>query len=144
MLFRRKNPASPAAVNLELRLKREAFGTQFTLGTLTAGGTIFYTCEDAVRPEKIAGITAIPAGRYQVIINFSPRFQKPLPLLLDVPNFVGVRIHSGNTHEHTEGCILVGMARTHNGVARSREAMRLLQPIIEAGIKTGRVFLTIE
>jgi len=89
------------------------------------------TCEDAVRPVKVPGITAIPTGRYKLIVNFSQRFQKFLPLLLDVPNYSGVRIHSGNTAADTEGCVLLGTSRTKGGVTNSRYAMSLFMDKLE-------------
>jgi hypothetical protein len=72
-----------------------------------------YALEDVVRPKgvKIDGQTAIPAGEYKISLTMSNRFKKILPLLANVPNFSGIRIHGGNTSENTEGCILVGRAR---------------------------------
>ena len=73
---------------------------------------ICYTMEDIVRDgPKIAGKTAIPFGEYQCTISHSARFKRPLPLLHGAPNFIGIRIHGGNTSEDTEGCILVGRVR---------------------------------
>lgn len=77
-------------------------------------GDVFigYTLEDVVRSgPKVAGRTAIPAGNYPLTVTMSNRFKKPLPLLSDVPNFSGVRIHGGNSSDDTEGCILVGRTR---------------------------------
>jgi Family of unknown function (DUF5675) len=54
------------------------------------------------------------------------------PLLLEVPNFTGIRIHSGNSDHDTEGCILVGESRAPDWVGASRKAFELLFPLIEA------------
>ena len=89
---------------MELSLKRLWLSETTTVGTLAIDGTFeCYTLEDKVREKKIKGITAIPAGRYKVIITESPRFKRPLPLQLNVPGFEGVRIHPGNDAGDTEG-----------------------------------------
>jgi len=111
---------------MELLLKREIKTIDFTLGTLFIDGVEFCkTVEDMERMdgEKVFGKTAIPKGFYDVIVNHSKHFNKDLPLLLNVPNFEGVRIHSGNTASDSEGCIILGMVRTINGVGMSRVAM---------------------
>ena len=94
-----------------------------TIGELLIDG-IFecFTLEDKERPVKIKGETAIPKGTYRVIINESNRFKRLLPLLIDVPNFEGVRIHAGNSNHDTEGCILVGQTRNKNYIGQSRKA----------------------
>jgi hypothetical protein len=96
---------------MRLLLKRFEFKPTYTIGKLYVNGIYYcYTLEDVVRTEgkKVYGQTAIPAGTYSVIINLSNRFNRELPLLLNVPGFTGVRIHPGNTSKDTEGCILVG------------------------------------
>lgn len=94
---------------MELLLKRKYIKSEATIGELYVDD-IFecYTLEDSSRIEKVPGKTRIPSGKYEVVINHSPRFGEPMPLLLDVPGFSGIRIHPGNTAEDTEGCILVG------------------------------------
>lgn len=94
-------------MKLELFRNKSINGT--TIGKLFVDGVFeCYTLEDEIRCEKIRGITAIPAGVYSIIINMSNRFKRLLPLLQKVPEFEGVRIHPGNKHQDTEGCILVG------------------------------------
>lgn len=137
----------------QLRLIREVFKENFTLGQLSTPVGTFFSCEDtfrevlgrAVADWKIPGRTAIPMGNYRVIINFSQRFQKHLPLLLDVPGFQGIRIHAGNTHEDTEGCILIGNGRDvkRGAVTNSRAAMGLFQPALEQWLTKGDVYLQV-
>jgi len=130
---------------MKLKLTRDVFENEFTLGGLEIDGEHFcFTVEDKIRFVKIKGITAIPAGKYKVILTFSNRFKKVLPLLMNVPNFEGVRIHSGNTAEDTEGCIIVGKVRTDRGVAMSRDAMKELMDMLkEAHTKNENVEIEI-
>lgn len=105
------------------------------------------TVEDATREKKIFGKTAIPCGRYRVIVTYSNHFKKDLPLLLNVPNYEGVRIHSGNTSADTEGCIIVGAVQTSlndDYVGESKKAFDKLFTKIKQAIDAGQeVWLTI-
>lgn len=105
---------------MKLFLQRIAQTPEYTIGRLYINDNFFCnTLEDAVREEKIAGKTAIPEGIYNVVVNHSPKFKRDLPLLLDVPNFEGIRIHRGNTVKDTSGCILVGLNRVKGKVLDS-------------------------
>lgn len=119
-----------------LHLVRKWFTEVSTIGELFVDGQWeCYTLEDAVREgPKIPGKTAIPEGTYGVIITPSVRFKKDMPLICDVPEFSGVRIHSGNTSEDTEGCILVGQTRGEDCIGRSRMAFDLLFAKMKVGI----------
>jgi hypothetical protein len=87
---------------MRIIIDRFDFTDNATIGALTCGDFHCFTLEDTDRhlednPDgKIYGKTAIPRGTYKVIITFSNRFKKELPLLLNVPGFEGVRIHPGN------------------------------------------------
>lgn len=127
---------------MELLLKREIKTIDFTLGTLFIDGVEFCkSVEDMERlpSEKVFGKTAIPKGTYKVIINHSNHFNKDLPLLIGVENFEGVRIHSGNSASDSEGCIIIGMIRTINGVGMSRVAMQKFMERIKNQILTLKI-----
>jgi len=117
-----------------LRVERAEAGRIATLGMLFVDDAFeCFTLEDPCRPEKIPGETAIPYGRYQVVITDSPKFGRRLPLLADVPGFSGVRIHPGNTTADTEGCLLVGEELDGDRLLRSRVAFdRLFQKLDDA------------
>jgi len=131
---------------MELRIQREDFNSSRTIGRLFVDDVFFcWTLEDAVRDGiKVPGKTAIPAGRYRVIINESNRFKRLMPLLLDVPGFSGVRIHSGNTASDTEGCILVGLSRTTDAVLGSRIAFNELFDRMQTPLAMGEeIWITV-
>lgn len=126
-----------------LTVRRDLFNAKQTLGRLFIDGKFeTYTLEDTVREIemmpvalwKIPNETAIPRGKYDVVINWSAHFGKFMPLLLDVPGFDGVRIHSGNTELDTEGCILVGDIRFGTYIGASRIAAVRVQSKIQAAI----------
>lgn len=125
---------------MKLELIREPSNAEATLGKLYIDGKFFCdTLEDIERVTKVYGKTAIPKGHYKVIINKSTRFGKLTPLLLNVPNFEGVRIHSGNTAEDTDGCILVGNKGNNNWIGNSRNTFNKLMEKL-----TGQEVITIQ
>ncbi len=138
----------------------EAFpseGQGEVLGSLSkerAGGeATLYLC-DTLEPQwrdykngarKIMGRSAIPEGRYAVVITYSPKLEQWLPLLLNVPKFSGIRIHAGNTAEDTEGCILVGKNWEVGKVLDSRIWVhRLKKKIVEAKDRGEGVWIRVE
>jgi hypothetical protein len=138
---------------MELLIQRESSTRNSTPGALSINGVFeCFTLEDVVREValvpvstwKIASETAIPVGTYEVTIDFSDRFQRQMPHVLNVPGFDGIRIHSGNTAADTEGCILLGKQRALDDVSQSRDAFAAFFPKLQAAINSGeRVTLTV-
>jgi len=125
---------------MELKLVRDTFTSESTIGRLLVDGVDFCdTLEDVVRKgPKVYGQTAIPEGRYGVVIDPSPSHAgRPMLHVLAVPGFSGIRIHSGNKATDTEGCILVGYGRKVNWIANSARALDALFPRIDSAIKRG-------
>jgi hypothetical protein len=137
---------------MNINIRRQWYTPRSVSGELDIDGNFqCYTLEDRPRLFKIPGETCIDAGVYNVIITPSSRFSeqdgspKLLPLLENVPNFSGIRIHSGNTDKHTEGCILVGMVREENKVYESRTAFIFLFSKIKTALECGeKVTITIK
>lgn len=142
---------------MELLLKRLHKTKISTIGELFINGKFeCYTLEDFDRDlnndgdlndkgeAKVYAKTAIPKGRYEVVMTMSNRFKVVLPLLLNVPNFSGIRIHAGNTDKNTEGCILLGQTRSIDFIGASRKAMANFIPKLKGGLRKGKVFITIE
>jgi hypothetical protein len=116
---------------MNLLLKRTHNTKNYTHGQLFIDDVYFCdTLEDQERQIKVAGETAIPCGTYKVILTMSNRFKKIMPLLLNVPNFMGIRIHNGNTKDHTEGCILVGKKVKDGFIGESRTTFKKLMGIL--------------
>lgn len=107
---------------MKIKVDRIYKGESYTIGRMYLNGEYFCdTLEDAIRPVKIPNETAIPAGTYKVEVTYSPRFKRNLPLLVDVPNYTGIRIHNGSNKDHTSGCILVGFNTSKGILSDSRK-----------------------
>jgi hypothetical protein len=148
---------------MELELTRSIFTEKSTIGGLSVDGQFeCFILEDKdrglvdsmklaeIQKIKIPHVTAIPAGRYKVIVTKSVRFSKEaghdvyLPLLVNVPGYDGVRIHPGNKPEHTEGCLLPGTDHSPDTVMNSRTAWVKLNDKINLALKTEEVWITIK
>ena len=129
---------------MELLLKRIYKGDKYTIGKLYINGKWFCnTIEDKVRSlpkdcpytskgrnckckEKIYGETAIPAGTYKVILSYSNKFKRILPEILNVPHFLGIRIHKGNTEQDSAGCVILGENKVKGKVINSIDTFNKL------------------
>ena len=109
---------------MKLTVVRTQFGTDATNGLLFIDG-IFecYTLEDQYQAVKVMHETCIPEGTYDIKFRktggfhskYSERYKNAHYGMLhvqDVPNFTYILIHTGNTDEHTSGCILTTTTQT--------------------------------
>jgi len=117
-------------------------------------GTKFlcYTLEDERRVLKVKGETRVPAGTYNIKLRkeggFNARYTKKyggfhrgMLHICDVPNFEYILIHTGNTDEHTAGCLLVGDSQENNVIikdgfiGKSGNAYKRIYPAIAKAIE---------
>lgn len=142
---------------MEILLQRVAKKDKYTIGKLYINDQYFCdTLEDTdrdltqsmteqqIKSKKVYGETAIPTGIYRVIISYSNRFKKQMPLLLNVPGFAGIRIHTGNTEKDSLGCILVGKNKAVGKVLESRDTYNKLFSILQKADKKETIKITIK
>lgn len=143
---------------MELEINIIEKGTNYRKGILTINGrTIMSTLEpqdkglqitdslDIINHIKSQGKCAIPYGRYKLKQYFSPRFNKKVPLLLNVPGFEFVEIHTGNEVKDTEGCILVGIndQQGKDWISYSSTMFRILMDYINNAANED-IYLTLD
>ncbi len=133
---------------MKLKVERLWKKPRYTVGRLYVDGKFFCnTLEDTVRDlnreRKIPGKTAIPYGEYKVVFNWSPKFGRNLPRLLNVPAFEGILIHPGNTADDSSGCILVGKNTEVGRLTESRYTSDKLNVLVEDAQRKGES-ITIE
>ena len=114
-----------------LEVLRYSSGADSTLGLLFLNDTsgrefLAYTLEDEFREKKVSAETRIPEGKYDIQLRttggfnsrylnkFGESFHKGMLHVQDVPGFEYILIHTGNTDEHTMGCLLVADTSQQN------------------------------
>jgi len=124
---------------MQIVVQREPSKAKTTMGRLSLDGIGFCdTLEDVIRERpgvpvaewKVWGETAIPAGVYRIAVVNSMKFGPETLAVKDVPGFEAIRIHAGNTHADTHGCLLVGYRTSDDFVGMSRIALQKLKDIV--------------
>ena len=142
---------------MDLKLERKYRNNNYCIDKLYINGKYFSdVLEDPdrgltdsmsleeIKRIKIKGNTCIPYGTYHITITYSPRFKKNLPLLNNVKGFDGIRIHSGNKPQDTEGCLLPGFNKVKGQVINSKVTTdKLIAQIQQAINKKEKVTITI-
>ena len=128
-----------------IEVNRYSYTDTTTIGRLNIDGKFFcYTLEDTTRGRnvKIQGKTAIPEGVYKVIITYSPKYKKDMPLIYnqndlsleaDGISFTGLRMHGGNDHDDTEGCILVAKNYVNQNTIQGSQSEAITRKLKELG-----------
>ena len=129
-----------------INLKRTELTEKTTIGQLYGPDGSFWchTLEDCIRKVKEPAKTAIPAGSYEIIIGWSPKYGCLMPRLLSVPFYDGILIHKGNTEEDTAGCILVGKKKGPDSIWESFNAFEEIFPKLRRLCAEGNLYIDIE
>lgn len=151
-------------MEVDFDLIRWIFSAKSTIGVISLDGSFICNCiEDCdrglnqsmsleeIKARKMYGITAIPYGRYKILIQQSPRFSqragKPVyvPYITNVPGYSGVEIHSANFASQLLGCIAPGMydPLKVDSVWFSKQSYQKLFDLIKEKIADKDVFLKI-
>lgn len=153
---------------LELLIERYDFGADYTEGRIYVEGMYFgETMEpysrhlssamplSEIKKKKVAGLTAIPTGRYKVTLAISPRlkdrvygkrYDGKFPVLLDVPAFSGILLHPLNYGYESNGCIGVGEKWLPGKIVRAQQGhYDLMDMYILPAVQRGQdIFITIK
>jgi hypothetical protein len=138
-----------------LRFSSQEDSTNGILFDVTEGREFLcYTLEDEYQENKVKGETRVPAGTYKITLRtvggFHSRykakygeFHKGMLWVRDVPGFEYILIHTGNTDEHTAGCLLVGDSQQNNVIksngfiGSSVNAYKRIYPGIARALEAG-------
>lgn len=152
---------------MKLNLKRTARKETYTIGKLYVDGIkLCDTLEDKdrglkssmsveeIRTKKVYGQTAIPTGKYNVILSISQKFSSrswarqyggKIPEILNVKGFNGIRIHPLNTAADSLGCIGVGINDTVGRISQSQRFFsKLMEKLIAATNHGEQITLEVE
>lgn len=138
---------------MKLLIERIVSDAEATGGLLSIDGAFqCFTLEDQRQAQKVAGETRIPAGEYRVDLRtgspmsdaYAARYgamHRGMLWLRDVPGFKWIYIHTGNTDDHTEGCVLVGLDGHFRAdgltIGNSRAAYRRIYPTLAEAAARG-------
>lgn len=135
---------------MHIKAHRNVFTEKTTISNVTVNGDFLcFFLEDKDRHLedggiKVHGETAIPRGFYEIVMDYSPKYKKNMPHILDVPQFEGIRIHPGNKADDTEGCLIPGMDYETDWVSESRVAYeKLLSLMLNAWTAGEKVTIEI-
>lgn len=136
---------------MTIRIDRKWKKAEYTISRVYINGSYFgcNSLEDTDRGllqtmqiselqrRKVKGKTAIPRGYYDVRITYSPKYKRMMPLVVDVPAFSGIRLHSLNKPEDSEGCIGFGKNDKVGWISDSKYWTDKICRLIETTLNKG-------
>lgn len=148
---------------MELRVRRIALKDTYTIGKMYIDGEYFCdVLEDRVRDlenqVKVPNKTAIPYGTYEITLDvkstkysdfnkypWAKEYNGYLPRLTNVPLFLGILIHPGNTEHDSSGCLLVGENKVVGKVINSKTTFERLmkEHLLPANKRGEKINITI-
>lgn len=148
---------------MELRVRRIALKENYTIGKMYIDGEYFCdVLEDRVRDlenqVKVPNNTAIPYGTYEITLDvkstkysdfnkypWAKEYNGYLPRLTNVPLFLGILIHPGNTEHDSSGCLLVGENKVVGKVINSKTTFERLmkEHLLPANKRGEKINITI-
>ncbi len=155
-------------MELELTVKRIYNCDSYCIGRWYAGA--LYVCDsiedtdrgmkdswsiEKIRKTKVYGETAIPKGKYKVVLSVSPKFKNRVwakkydglvPEITNVKGFSGIRIHPANFATELLGCIAPGVNSRKGQVTQSQATYyKLMDKYIMPAYKKGEtIWITIQ
>ena len=130
---------------MKVLINRKWKKNEYTIGEVLIDGKFFcnsmedkdrglfdYMNVGEISKLKVNGETAIPCGKYKVMITYSPKYKRPMPQVMNVKGFSGIRIHSGNTAADSLGCILLGKNDKKGWISNSRATCEKFEQLLKA------------
>lgn len=140
---------------MELLVERTTKTANSTIGEFSIDGNFFSYCLepfdhgltsdmtlDQIKAIKVQNKTAIPLGRYEVTKYFSPKRNKDVPLLNEVPGFGFIEIHVGNSAADTDGCLLLGSIKSNDFIGNSTDTIQKFYDLFFDTLLKEKVYIT--
>jgi len=108
---------------MNITLKRTEIGSMGAFGRILE--IDLFTLEHAYPVGLSDFAPKVPGGTYTCVRGVHQLLDRP-PFetfqIRNVPGHVGILFHCGNTENDSEGCILLGLYKSANGIIESRSA----------------------
>ena len=124
---------------MTITIERKYPKETYTIGRLYIDGVFLCNTLELAWKDNARNISCIPKGTYQLKLTYSPKFKRVLPLILNVPNRDGIRIHAANYPKELTGCIAPGENTIKGGVTNSRHYEEKIVSLIKGKSVTLKI-----